>query len=46
MKRESTFFQAKMSEITSEEECKGEWVVARMAENIAYLCQQRLKLQV
>lgn len=40
------FFQAKMSEITSEEECEGEWVVARMAESIAYLRQRRLRLQV
>lgn len=46
MKRESTFFQAKMSEIMSKEECKGEWVVARMAESIAYLRQRRLRLQV
>lgn len=36
MRRESASFQARLSEIARQEECKGEQVVARMAESVAH----------
>lgn len=36
VRRESTSFQARLSETTRQEECKGERVVARMAGSIAH----------